>query len=122
MERQLLFEDDADREFFLRTLLRSCSKRDAEIFAWVLMGNHVHLLVHASQPELSSLMKSTEGSYAHYFNRRYNRVGSLFQGRFGVSLFMTMLVCFGDCRRGVREGMAVFTMRFASEREKCTAC
>ncbi|MBQ9069576.1 MAG: transposase, partial [Eggerthellaceae bacterium] len=47
-----------------------------------LMDNHVHLLVHATLPDLSIFMNRVESAYAIYFNKRHDRVGTLFQGRY----------------------------------------
>ena len=46
------------------------------------MGNHVHILLHAPQKNISALMHQLQTSYAMYYNKRYERIGSLFQGRF----------------------------------------
>ena len=53
-----------------------------KIHAWCLLDNHFHLLVEATQPDLSTGMQRLNGVYAMRFNRRNNRVGHLFQGRF----------------------------------------
>ena len=54
----------------------------AELYAWCLMGNHVHLLFHAPIDCVSACMKKTCGSYARNFNDKSGRVGHLFQERF----------------------------------------
>jgi len=51
-----------------------------------LMNNHDHLFMETPQPNLSAGMQYLNGSYTGYFNRRYGRVGHLFQGRFGAQL------------------------------------
>lgn len=81
--RQILFEDDIDRRFFLDKLEQSRLKQQAEVLAWCLMENHVHLLVQAGLENLSFLMQRLEVAYACWFNGRHDRVGVLFQGRFG---------------------------------------
>ncbi len=63
----------------------------AELFAWhlhtwCLMPNHYHLVVEAPQPWLSDGMHRLNGRYAQAFNQRYERVGHLFQSRFGAWL------------------------------------
>lgn len=52
------------------------------IFAYCMMSNHVHLLVKEESDNLSTLIKRIGGSYAQYYNVKYQRVGHLFQDRF----------------------------------------
>lgn len=82
VSRQIIFEDDADRERFLVTLRRFMAEFDGELYAWCLMSNHFHLLFHMDLEDISLLMKKVGVSYAAYFNRKYDRVGTLFQDRF----------------------------------------
>lgn len=79
--KQLLFEDDEDYERFLDTLGRYAREDNFEIIAYCLMENHVHLLLHADS-DLSRIMKRIAGSYAYYYNTKYERSGHLFQDRF----------------------------------------
>jgi hypothetical protein len=53
-----------------------------ECYAWVLMKNHVHLLLRSGATGISQLMRRLLTGYAVYFNRRYRRHGQLFQNRF----------------------------------------
>lgn len=80
--RQDIFEDDADRTYFLSALRDELASRDGETLAWCLMNNHVHLLLRMPLNELSATMRSVGSDYALYFNRRHDRTGHLFQGRF----------------------------------------
>ena len=80
--RQLIFEDDSDCRLFLKLLKEGLDKHDVELYAWCLMGNHVHLLVHAPMASVSKLMKQVLGTYAMRFNLKTGRVGHLFQSRF----------------------------------------
>ncbi len=80
--RQLIFEDDADRERFLGLLAKAMADEGVELYAWCLMGNHVHLLFHAPMSGVSACMKKACGSYARYFNDKSGRIGHLFQERF----------------------------------------
>lgn len=81
--RQLIFEDDADRRSFLRRLHGIVRRGEVDCFAWCLMGNHVHLLLGGALPAISSAMQRLGAGYASHFNARHDRVGHLFQGRFG---------------------------------------
>lgn len=85
-ERRNIFADNADRLTLLE-LLSSCVAR----FEWIvpsyaLMPNHFHLVVQLTAETLSRGMQWLNGSYAQRFNRRHERVGHLFQGRFKAFL------------------------------------
>ncbi len=81
--RQLIFEDDADRRSFLRKLREAVEGGRIDCLSWCLMDNHVHLLLEGDLPVLSAAMQKLETGYASRFNVRHDRVGHLFQGRFG---------------------------------------
>lgn len=80
--RQLLFEDDVDREVFLLIIGELAEPMQLELYAWCLMGNHVHLLVHAEMGFLAAFMRDAGRRYSRYFNDRHDRVGHLTQGRY----------------------------------------
>ena len=80
--RQLIFEGDDDRELFLDILEECARGTSVEVYAWCLMGNHVHLLLHAPISRIANCMKSLCGRYAQTYNRQHGRVGHLFQERF----------------------------------------
>lgn len=80
--RQMLFEDEKDYRVFMRLLFGETREAGAELYAWCLMDNHVHLLFHGELDLLSNLMQKIEGEYAIYFNQRHDHVGHVFQGRF----------------------------------------
>lgn len=84
MDKQQIFEDDGDNLQFLR-IVQACQSDDVQILAFALMGNHYHLLVQTLSGEakpLESFMKSLGIRYVAYYNARYQRLGTLFQGRF----------------------------------------
>lgn len=80
--RQNIFTDDQDRSFFLKIMQRYKKELGFEIHAYCLMSNHIHLLLHDPNNQLDLIMKKIAGSYASYFNLKYDRVGHLFQDRF----------------------------------------
>lgn len=82
IERREIFADDADREALLFRVDRLAITIRFRVFAWVLMANHVHLVIQTERGELAHFMARLETSYALYFNRRYGRVGHLFQNRY----------------------------------------
>lgn len=81
-ERKEIFRDDEDRALFLRLLARMANRFTWRIHAFVLMGNHYHLLLDTPEPTLSRGMRELNGIYTQRFNRRHERVGHLMQGRF----------------------------------------
>lgn len=80
--RQIIFEDDIDRRFYLTVLREELAAHEGVLLAWCLMDNHVHLLVQIALDELSEAMRALGSAYALFFNRRHDRVGHLFQDRF----------------------------------------
>lgn len=86
--RQIIFEDRSDRNYFLEQMERFLEKqRETEhpvtVFAWCLMTNHFHMLLRANPQDMAAFLHDLMGLYARYFNIRHDRVGTLFQGRFG---------------------------------------
>ena len=86
-DRQACFRADGDRRHYL-ALLRDLSRRyDCSIHAYVLMSNHVHLLMTPHRRGGASSMMQTLGRrYVGAFNARYVRTGTLWEGRFKSSL------------------------------------
>ncbi len=85
-ERGEVFRDDVDREEFLSVLGRTVSLYGWRLHAYVLMGNHYHLLVETPEPTLSRGMRDLNGVTTQRFNRRHGRTGHLFEGRFKAIL------------------------------------
>ncbi len=80
--RQDIFADDADRSRFLDLLGREIEQHRWRCHAYCLMDNHYHLLVETPEANLSRGMGRLNMAYAQGFNRRHERSGHLFQGRF----------------------------------------
>ena len=77
-----IFKDDQDRRCFLETLGEACEKTGWRIDAYVLMGNHYHLLVETPEANLVAGMKWLQGTYTQRYNSRHKVFGHLFQGRY----------------------------------------
>lgn len=82
IDKQNIFYDDADRILFMSLLEKYLKKYHIDDFAYVLLDNHVHLLIKDNSQKLSSFMQSLYSQYALKFNKKYDRVGHLFQDRF----------------------------------------
>lgn len=81
-EQQDIVRTDADRLTFVERLARVVVERRWILHSWVLMTNHLHLLVTTPVPNLSDGMRDLLGEYARRFNTVHGRVGHLFQHRF----------------------------------------
>ncbi len=79
-EQNDIFYNDQDRLLFLETIGEMCERFEIDIFAYVLMGNH--LLLRTKRASLSRSMQWLGVTYTRRFNLRHFRSGHLFQGRF----------------------------------------
>ena len=82
LERRTVFQDARDHEHFLELLPELVSRYGVKLHAYVLMHNHYHLLVQTPHANLSRAMQWLNVSYSVWFNRRRERVGPVFQGRY----------------------------------------
>lgn len=77
-----IFLDNRDCETFLDTLDEVCGRTGWLIHAFVLMGNHYHLLLETPEANLVAGMKWLQGTYTQRFNARHKQWGHLLQGRY----------------------------------------
>src|SRR5574341_2003038 len=82
IERTLIFRTDDDREDFIRRIAEQAESTGLEVLAWVVLPNHLHLLVRTGRRPLASVMRRLLTGYAGTFNRRHKRHGHLFQNRY----------------------------------------
>lgn len=106
INRQDIFEDEEDY-LQMVSILRALSDRHDEqglrlpplsiFYAYCLMSNHLHLLLREQEEKVSDVVKRIGVTYAHYFNKKYERSGHLFQDRFrsepvdSLEYFVTLL-------------------------------
>jgi len=82
INKQTVFLDDEDNQKFLQTL-EDCKKISGfELYAYCLMGNHIHLLLKIVTEELEQIFKRIGARYVYWYNNKYERSGHLFQGRY----------------------------------------
>lgn len=81
-ERREIFKDDTDRTRFLQILLQSLANYSVKLYSYVLMSNHFHLLIETPKGNLGEFMRHFNITYTGYFNRRHDRSGHLYQGRY----------------------------------------
>jgi len=95
--RQAIFCSDRDYQYYLEKLEFSAKEHGCKIHAYVLMTNHVHLLVSPSSADsLSKMMQTLGRYYVQYFNYHHNRTGTLWEGRYKSTLISTeqyLLIC-----------------------------
>ncbi len=82
IERKAIFKDLDDRENFLDRFANIVSESQTDCYAWVLMTNHVHMLLKTGLTPVSTVMGRLLTGYALSFNRRHGRHGQLFQNRY----------------------------------------
>lgn len=80
--KEKIFGNESDKREFLRILKKETDRLKVEIYAYCVMSNHVHLMLKAELEVLSKLMAKVGSIYAEFYNRKYDRVGHVFQGRF----------------------------------------
>jgi putative transposase len=86
-DHQACFAEETDYRRYLQELREAARKHDCTIHAFVLMTNHVHLLVTpASVGAVSRMMQAVGRRYVGSFNARYRRTGTLWEGRFKAAL------------------------------------
>jgi putative transposase len=96
--RHVIFADEADYQFYRDTLVEACDRFGCRVHAYVQMTNHVHLLMTPdSEAGIGKVMQSLGRRYVRYFNYRYRRTGTLWEGRYKASLLDTepyLLTCY----------------------------
>ncbi len=96
--RQVCFLDNFDYQLYLKLLKQSCEKHECQLHAYVLMSNHVHLLLTPGiEDGVSLLFRDLGRDYVRQFNNRYERTGTLWEGRFKSSLVESdryLLACY----------------------------
>ena len=85
--REPIFYAEDDYRFYLETLKKACAKHQCDVHAYVLMTNHVHLLITPYKSDgLSKVIQMLGRYYVQYFNHTYQRTGTLWEGRYKATL------------------------------------
>ncbi len=96
--REACFLADGERRLYLHWLHEAAQRYGGSIHAYVLMNNHVHLLATGAETgALGRMMQSLGRRYVRYFNSKYGRTGTLWEGRYRSSLIDTdryLLTCY----------------------------
>ena len=83
VERRSIVGADGDRRFYLALLAGVARRSGWRVLGYCLMPNHVHLVIETREPNMGRGMHSLHTVYAQHFNERWDRVGHLFQSRYG---------------------------------------
>ena len=81
-DRRIIFGDDEDCLRFLDTLRRVKQESGFRLYAYCLMGNHVHLLIQEDKEPLERIFRRIGPTYVYYYNWKYQLHGHLFQDRY----------------------------------------
>lgn len=84
--RAYIFSEPTDKDQLLIFIEQAQEKYDFTVFAYVIMDNHYHLMVQRNECPLSTIMQWLNRSYSLYYNKKYHRSGSIYQGRYGKFL------------------------------------
>ena len=87
--RQDLYLDDGDRTRFIAIVRRVFREEGVRCLVWALMSNHYHFVVESGASSVSLVFQRINTRFAMHFNRRHERTGYVFQGRFGSRLVDT---------------------------------
>ncbi len=82
VERRSVFLDEEDYHQFLDLMLVIAKEYNLIIHSYCLMSNHYHILLETKDNNISKAIQFLNDKYAKYFNKKYERVGHLWQGRF----------------------------------------
>ena len=78
--KQLIFNQQKDFQRYLKNLEQAKKKFPFKLYSFVLMPNHVHLLIEVKKHPINKIMQAIQTGYTMYFNKKYERTGHLFQG------------------------------------------
>ena len=82
INKQDIFIDKYDKDKFTKYLFETKEKYNYSIYSYVIMNNHVHLNIYDKEDSMSKIIHKLCTSYGMYFNKKYERVGHIFQNRF----------------------------------------
>ena len=82
INRQQIFMDDADRNYFVELVKEYKSECAAAVYHWALMSNHFHMVVEVVFDNLTPFIAGVQQTYAQYFHARHGTCGSFWQNRY----------------------------------------
>ena len=98
INRETIFYEPEDYAFYLEKLKYACEQHHCQLHAYVLMTNHVHLLLTPkTEASIGKTIQSVGRYYVQYFNYHYERTGTLWEGRYKATLIDSetyLLTCY----------------------------
>ena len=88
--KQTIFHNDEEYRYFENILAEGLEQYSLILHAYCWMKNHVHMALQVTDKPLSKLMQTMSQRYTRWFNKKYDRVGHLFQGRYKAILVDTV--------------------------------
>lgn len=82
IDKQDIFLNEGDYKKFLEIIKETKKQYEYDVYSYCLMNNHTHMIIFDKFDRLSKIMQSIAVRYSIYFNKKYNRVGHLFQNRY----------------------------------------
>jgi len=124
--RSVIFVAEEDYRFYLECLAEAAKREGCDIHAYVLMTNHVHLLVTPHHKEsIARMLQSVGRRYVQYFNQTYQRTGTLWEGRYKATLIDSeayLLTCYRYIELNpVRAGMVAQPRDYLWSSYRCHA-
>lgn len=124
--RAEIFCADTDYQFYLEKLHLACDKHACKLHAYVLMTNHVHLLVTPQEEHsIGKAMQMLGRYYVQYYNHTYQRTGTLWEGRYKATLIDSeayLLTCMRYIELNpVRAGMVAHPSEYPWSSYHCNA-
>lgn len=107
--KQLIFNQQKDFQRYLKSLGEAKKKFPFKLYSFVLMPNHIHLLIEVKKHPINKIMQAIQTGYTMYFNKKYEQTGHLFQGRYHSFLvdkdsYLIALICYINLN-SVRAGL-----------------
>ena len=123
LNKLAVFNEKRERTRLLNLMRENLQNYDVEIYAYCIMPNHFHLLIKADLVELASYIAKVLAAFAKYYNRKHNRVGYVFQGRYksqcveNISYFWNCLRYIHNNPLHLEEVESILDYKYSSMRE-----
>lgn len=119
--REYVFNEDFCKEEYLMRLKRYAEKYEAIVYGYMIMDNHVHLLIEVTNTPLSKIMQLIQQTYTTWYNRKFNRSGHVFEQRYKSLLVNKDQYLLGLLRyihqNPVRAGISDINYKYSSHLE-----
>lgn len=86
--QEYVFQEPRDKNYLLKQLRELKPVMGFKVYAYVIMDNHYHLMLHTLGAELNQVMHRINSKYSSYYNNCYERSGHVFQGRYKSSIIL----------------------------------